>query len=32
MEYEEWLNDLGIPDKDLESNGGRIPDGDKYGR
>ena len=30
-EYEDWLNELGVPDKDLESNGGRIPDGDKYG-
>lgn len=26
-EYEDWVNDLSIHDKDLENNGGRIPDG-----
>ena len=30
-EYEEWLNDLETPFEDLKSNGGRIPDGSKYG-
>lgn len=29
--YEEYLNELGVPDDDLRSNGGRIPDGSKYG-
>lgn len=28
---EKWLNELGIPDDDLKSNGGRIPDNSKYG-
>ena len=30
-DYEEWLNELGIPDDDLKSEGGRIPDRAKYG-
>ena len=30
-EYEEWLNEHGIPKEDRQSNGGRIPDEDKYG-
>ena len=30
-DYEEWLNVLGIPDDDLKSEGGRIPDRAKYG-
>jgi hypothetical protein len=29
--YEEYLNELGTPDADLYSNGGRVPDGAKYG-
>lgn len=31
-EYEEYLNELGIPSHDLKSAGGRIPDTAKYGR
>lgn len=30
-EYVEYLNEMGIPDLDLESEGGRIPDGAQYG-
>lgn len=30
-DYEEWLNELGIPDHDLKSMGGRIPDDANYG-
>lgn len=30
-EYEEWLNELGTPEDDKKSNGGRIPDYSKYG-
>lgn len=30
-EYEEYLNELGIPEDDKKSNGGRIPDNAKYG-
>lgn len=30
-EYEEYLNELEIPCDDLKSEGGRIPDGSKYG-
>jgi len=29
--YIQKLNELGIPDHDLESNGGRIPDYENYG-
>lgn len=31
-DHEEWLDELGVPDDDLRSNGGRIPDGARYGR
>ena len=31
QQYEEYLNGFDIPDDDLKSNGGRIPDGAKYG-
>ncbi len=30
-EYEEYLNELDIPEDDKRSNGGRIPDHCKYG-
>lgn len=30
-EFEDYLNDLGAPEADLESNGGRIPDHIPYG-
>jgi hypothetical protein len=30
-DYEEWMNELGTPDLDLASNGGRIPDRARYG-
>ncbi len=30
-QYEEYLNEIGTPDHDLKSNGGRIPDHCKYG-
>lgn len=30
-EFEEYLNELGTPQADLESNGGRIPDSMPYG-
>jgi hypothetical protein len=30
-EYEEYLNELEIPEDDKRSNGGRIPDHCKYG-
>lgn len=30
-DYEEWLNTLNVPADDLRSEGGRIPDGAKYG-
>jgi hypothetical protein len=30
-EYEAYLNDFPVPDHDLRSNGGRIPDHAKYG-
>lgn len=30
-DYEEYLNELGTPNDDLESNGGRIPDSADYG-
>ena len=30
-DYEEWLNELGAPEHDLKSNGGRVPDNSKYG-
>lgn len=29
--YEEYLNDLPIPEEDKRSNGGLIPDNSKYG-
>lgn len=29
--YVEYLNEIGIPDDDLKSSGGRIPDGEDYG-
>jgi hypothetical protein len=30
-DYEEWLNELGAPEDDKRSNGGRVPDNCKYG-
>jgi len=30
-EYEEYLNEIGIPEDDKRSNGGRIPDDANYG-
>lgn len=30
-QYEEYLNELGAPEDDKKSNGGRIPDHAKYG-
>lgn len=30
-DYEEFLDELGVPFADQESNGGRIPDDAKYG-
>ena len=30
-DYEEWLNELGAPEDDKKSNGGRVPDNCKYG-
>lgn len=30
-EYVEWLNEIGTPEDDKKSNGGRIPDSAKYG-
>jgi len=30
-EYEEYLNELGTPEADKRSNGGRIPDNSGYG-
>lgn len=30
-EYVAWLNELPVPDDDLKSNGGRIPDHTQYG-
>lgn len=29
--YEKWLNELGTPEDDKKSNGGRIPDCSNYG-
>lgn len=29
--YEEWLNELGVPEPDMKSEGGRMPDSAKYG-
>jgi len=29
--YENYLNELGIPEDDKKSNGGRVPDYCKYG-
>lgn len=29
--YEKYLNVIGCPENDKKSNGGRIPDGCKYG-
>ena len=31
LAYEEYLNEMGIPEDDKRSNGGRIPDKCKYG-
>lgn len=31
-QYEEYLNEQGIPPHDLKSEGGRVPDTAKYGR
>lgn len=31
IKYQEYLNELGIPEADKKSNGGRIPDSSKYG-
>ncbi len=30
-QFIEYLNEIGAPEDDLRSNGGRIPDGAKYG-
>lgn len=30
-QYVEYLNELGTPEDDLKSNGGRVPDTAKYG-
>lgn len=30
-DYEELLNEIGVPSQDSKSNGGRIPDKCKYG-
>lgn len=30
-EYEEWLNELEIPEHDMKMHGGRIPDNANYG-
>lgn len=30
-EYIEWLNEVGVPEDDKKSNGGRIPDDHSYG-
>ena len=30
-QYEEYVNEIGIPNDDKKSNGGRIPDHCKYG-
>jgi len=30
-DYEEYLNNIGVPLDDLYSNGGRVPDRVKYG-
>lgn len=30
-DYEEYMNEMGIPHDDIKSNGGRIPDNCKYG-
>jgi hypothetical protein len=30
-DYEEYLNEIGIPEHDKRSNGGRIPDHAHYG-
>ena len=30
-EYEDYLTELGCPDDDRQSEGGRVPDGCKYG-
>jgi hypothetical protein len=30
-DYENELNEIGIPDHDIKSEGGRIPDNAKYG-
>lgn len=30
-QYEEYLNELGIPEDDKQSNDGRIPDNVRYG-
>lgn len=29
--YEKWLNEIGTPEDDKKSNGGRIPDCANYG-
>lgn len=29
--YAEWLNEIGTPEDDKRSNGGRIPDGARFG-
>jgi len=30
-DYVEWLNEIGTPRDDLQSEGGRVPDNAKYG-
>ena len=30
-DYEEYLNEIGIPEDDKKSNGGRVPDNASYG-
>jgi hypothetical protein len=31
-EYELWLSEVGCPEDDKQSNGGRVPDACKYGK
>ena len=31
VDYVNYLNEIGIPEEDKRSNGGRIPDHSKYG-
>lgn len=31
IDYEQYLNEVGVPEQDKKSNGGRIPDQRDYG-